>query len=217
MKWGTFITFVLNLFTIAPLELPRQLALAKLAVPLDSTRLRLKNGGELPLFYAWAESGYERSLPTQEAGKGLEIIHEFLDAKGNVVSEAAVGDELTARVRVRSTSRSDVPQVALVDVLPGGLEPVLSAPKDDDAPDMPIWRRRLGGASSWNIEYADIREDRVVFYGGVQSQMTEVSYKVRATNVGEFVVPAAYAEAMYERRIFGRSAAGTFVVKSAGK
>ncbi|MBK6998505.1 MAG: alpha-2-macroglobulin family protein [Rhodoferax sp.] len=199
------------------LELPRQLALAKLAVPLDSTRLKLKNGGELPLFYAWAESGYERTLPTQEAGKGLEIIHEFLDAKGNVVSEAAVGDELTARVRVRSTTRSDVPQVALVDVLPGGLEPVLSAPSDDDAPDMPIWRRRLGGASSWNIEYADIREDRVVFYGGVASRMTEVTYKVRATNVGEFVVPAAYAEAMYERRIFGRSAAGKFVVKSAGK
>ena len=199
------------------LELPRQLALAKLAVPLDSTRLKLRNGGELPLFYAWSESGYERTLPTQEAGKGLEIIREFLDAKGNVVSEAAVGDELTARVRVRSTSRSDVPQVALVDVLPGGLEPVLSAPSDDDAPDMPIWRRRLGGKSSWNIEYADIREDRVVFYGGVQSQMTEVTYKVRATNVGEFVVPAAYAEAMYERRIFGRSAAGKFVVKAAGK
>lgn len=199
------------------LEVPRQLALTKLAVPLDSVRLKLNNGGELPLFYAWAESGYERNVPKEAISKGLEIFHEFLDAKGNVVTEAVLGDELTVRVRVRSTERGEVPQVALVDVLPGGLEPVLSAPSDGDAPDLPIWRRRLGGKSSWNIEYADIREDRVVFYGGVESRLSEMNYKVRASNIGEFIVPAAYAEAMYERRIFGRSAAGKFVVKSASK
>jgi uncharacterized protein YfaS (alpha-2-macroglobulin family) len=199
------------------LELPQQLALAKLAVPLDASKLAMNNGGELPLFYAWAESGFERGVPNEAVSKGLEIIHEFVDANGNVVTEAAVGDELTVRVRVRSTERTEVPQVALVDILPGGLEPVLSAPSDDDAPDVPIWRRRLGGKSSWNIEYADIREDRVVFYGGVGNRLTEVTYKVRATNIGEFIVPAAYAEAMYERRIFGRSAGGKFVVKPAGK
>jgi alpha-2-macroglobulin len=199
------------------LELPQQLALTKLAVPLDSTKLVMNNGGELPLFYGWAESGFERTLPKEAVNEGLEIIQEFLDAKGNVVTEAAVGDDLSVRVRVRSTKRSDVPQVALVNILPGGLEPVLSAPSDDDAPDLPIWRRRLGGKSSWNLEYADIREDRVVLYGSVENRLTEVTYKVRATNVGEFIVPASYAEAMYERRIFGRSAAGKFVVKSAGK
>lgn len=198
------------------LELPQQLALARLAVPVDSVKLRLKNGGDLPLFYSWAESGYERTVPKEAVGKGLEIIREFLDAKGNVVSEAQVGDELTVRVRVRSTERSEVPQVALVDVLPGGMEPVLTAPSDDDAPDTPIWKRRLGGRSSWNIDYADIREDRVIFYGTVNGSMTEVTYKVRVTNIGDFVVPAAYGEAMYERRIFGRSAGSTFKAKPAG-
>lgn len=199
------------------LALPAQLTLANLVVPADTVRLKLNNGGELPLFYAWAESGYERNVPKEALNKGMEIIHEFLDAKGNVVNEAQVGDELTVRVRVRSTERPQVSQVALVDVLPGGMETVLTAPSDDDAADIPIWRRRLGGRSTWNIEYADIREDRVIFYGGVNSQMTEVTYKARATNVGEFVVPAAYGEAMYERRIFGRSAGATFKVKPASK
>jgi hypothetical protein len=195
------------------LELPQQLALANVAVPLDAARLKLGNGGDLPLFYSWAESGYERAVPKESVSKGLEIIREFLDAAGNVVSEARVGDELTARVRVRATERGEVEQVALVDVLPGGMEPVLNAPSDSDAPDTPIWRRRLGGNSTWSIEYADIREDRVIFYGTVGSGMTEVTYKVRATNVGDFVVPAAYGEAMYERRIFGRSAGAAFKVK----
>lgn len=199
------------------LEVPQKLALAKLAVPLGSPRVKMANGGEYPLFYGWAETGYERTVPKEAVTKGLEIIREFLDAKGNVVSEAQVGDELTARVRVRSTERNQVEQVALVDVLPGGLEPVLTAPGDDAAPDQPLWRQRLGGRSSWAIDYADIREDRVVFYGNVGNAMTEVTYKVRATNAGAFVVPAAYGEAMYERRIYGRSAGGVFKVQAVAK
>ncbi len=199
------------------IALPQQFALAQLAVPPDATRLKLSSGGELPLFYSWSESGYEMNLPKEAVSKGLEIVREFLDAKGAVVSEATVGDELTVRVRVRvrSNDRSDVSQVALVDVLPGGVEPVLTAPSDSDEPDTPIWRRRLGGKSTWDIEYADIREDRVIFYGSVNRDMTEVTYTVRATNAGEFVVPAAYGEAMYERRIFARSAAARLKIHPA--
>jgi hypothetical protein len=197
------------------IEVPDQFALAKLAVPLDAAKLKLSSGGELPLFYSWAESGYELNLPKEAISKGIEIDHDFLDAHGNEVSEATVGDELTVRVRVRSTDRGTLQQVALVDILPGGLEPVLTAPSDSDEPNTPIWRRRLGGQSTWEIEYADIREDRVIFYGAVNSDMTEVTYTVRATNAGDFVVPAAYGEAMYERRIFGRSASAKFKVNPA--
>ncbi|MEN9866881.1 MAG: hypothetical protein RL748_2471, partial [Pseudomonadota bacterium] len=197
------------------LELPKQFVLAQMSVPYATTKLKLGNQGDLPLFYSWAEAGFERKLPLDAKSQGMEIIHEVLNSDGKVVTEAALGDELTVRVRVRSLDRAYLPQVALVDLLPGGLEPVLNLPADSDEPDTPIWRRRLGGKSSWNITYADIREDRVVFYGDVSSTMTEVTYKVRATNVGTFVMPAAYGEAMYEHRIFARSAAGSFVIKPA--
>ncbi len=199
------------------LELPKQFALASLAVPNNTAKLKLSNQGELPLFYSYAEAGYERNLSKEAKSQGLEIIHEFLDAKGNPTSEVALGDEVQVRVRVRALGRDKVSQVALVDVLPGGLEPVLTAPSDDDASDTPLWRRRLGGKSSWQIQYADIREDRVIFYGDVSSSLTEVTYKARATNVGTFVVPAAYGEAMYEHRIFARSAAASLKVKPASK
>ncbi|MBX9899336.1 MAG: hypothetical protein K2Y28_01005, partial [Burkholderiaceae bacterium] len=139
------------------------------------------------------------------------------DAKGTVITEAALGDEVTVRVRVRATDRNYLPQVALVDILPGGLEPVLTSPSDSDSPDTPLWRQRLGGKSTWAIDYADIREDRVIFYGNVTGGLTEVTYKARATNVGSFVIPAAYGEAMYEHRIFARAASGTFKVKPFSK
>lgn len=195
------------------MELPKQFALASVALPSETAKLKLSNQGDLPLFYSWAESGFERDLPKEAKSQGMEIIHEFLNSKGVVVSEAQLGEELTARVRVRSNDRRNLPAVALVDVLPGGLEPVLNSASDDSAPDQPLWRRRLGGRSSWNIDYADIREDRVIFYGDVVGDWMEVSYKVRATNIGTFVVPAAYGEAMYEHRIYARSAGASFKVK----
>lgn len=208
------ISAVGNKGAITALLLPEKLLLAKAMVPYDTRSLKLSNQGSLPLFYSWAESGYERKLPATAISNGMQIEHEFLDANGNAVSSATLGDELTVRVRVRATERGEINQVAVVDVLPGGLEPVLSSPDDAEDASLPIWRKRLGGTSNWAIDYADIREDRVIFYGNVNSTMTEVTYKVRATNVGEFVVPAAYGEAMYEQKLFARSAAANFKVNA---
>ena len=146
--------------------------------------------------------------------QGMEVIHEFLDAKGNPVQQVKVGDDVTVRVRVRSTDPNGLRNVALVDMLPGGLEPVLQAAGDDgeENADAPIWKKRLSTKGNWQLHYADIREDRVVFYGNVSNTMAEVSYQARATNVGDFVVPPAYGEAMYDRRVFARSAAARLKV-----
>jgi len=188
--------------------------ITRAAVPTGTARLKLSNDSDFNLYYSWAEQGFERIVPATPVNKGLEIFHEVLDAKGNPVTKARLGEEVTVRVRVRSLERAQLNDVALVDVLPGGLEPVLQAVGDDEEAnaDAPIWKKRLGGGGSWKVQYADIREDRVVFYGGVGKDLLEVTYKARATNVGDFVVPAAYGEAMYDRRVYSRSAGARFQV-----
>ncbi|MBB4222491.1 alpha-2-macroglobulin family protein [Variovorax guangxiensis] len=188
--------------------------ITRASVPAGTAKLKLSNDSDFNLYYSWAEQGFERNLPATPVNKGLEIFHEVLDAKGNPVTKAKLGEEVTVRVRVRSLERAQINDVALVDVLPGGLEPVLQAVGDDDDAnaDAPIWKKRLGGGGSWKVQYADIREDRVVFYGGVGKDLLEVTYKARATNVGDYVVPAAYGEAMYDRRVFSRSAGARFQV-----
>ncbi|WP_432728593.1 alpha-2-macroglobulin family protein [Variovorax sp. W6] len=188
--------------------------ITRAAVPAGTAKLRLSNDSDFNLYYSWAEQGFERNVPATPVNKGMEIFHEVLDAKGNPVTKAKLGEEVTVRVRVRSLERAQINDVALVDVLPGGLEPVLQAVGDDDDAnaDAPVWKKRLGGGGSWKVQYADIREDRVVFYGGVGKDLLEVTYKARATNVGDYVVPAAYGEAMYDRRVFSRSAGARFQV-----
>ncbi len=187
--------------------------MARAAVPANTAKLKLSNAADFPLYYSWTEQGFEKNVPDKALSQGLEIIHEVLDSKGSVVTQAKLGDELSVRVRVRSLGAASIANVALVDVLPGGLEPVLQAAGESSAnSDAPLWQRRIGGRGSWRVDYADIREDRVVFYGSVGKDVQEVIYKVRATNVGEFVTPAAYGEAMYDRRVFARSLGGKFSV-----
>jgi uncharacterized protein YfaS (alpha-2-macroglobulin family) len=40
----------------------------------------------------------------------------------------------------------------------------------------------------------------------------EIVYRIKATNVGAFVVPPAYGEAMYDRSVVARSVAGKLTV-----
>ncbi|HEX7689692.1 MAG TPA: alpha-2-macroglobulin, partial [Burkholderiaceae bacterium] len=217
---------------VQPLPLLGELrTMAKAAVPPAAAAVRLANGGDLPVFYGWAQTGYERNLPETANYHGIEITHVILDDKGKAITEAKIGDEVTVQVTVRSTDRDTVNQVALVDVLPGGLEPVLqpdAAPQagdqgdggqggDQDGGAQPAWRRRLGGTGTWALDYADVREDRVIFFGNIDRSARTITYRARATNTGQFAHPAAYAEAMYERRLYGRSAAGHFAVAPVAK
>jgi hypothetical protein len=62
------------------------------------------------------------------------------------------------------------------------------------------------------LEYADMREDRVVFYVSANRDVQEIVYRIKATNVGTYTVPPAYGEAMYDRSVVARSAAGKLSV-----
>jgi hypothetical protein len=66
--------------------------------------------------------------------------------------------------------------------------------------------------SSFHPEYVDVREDRVVLYGMVDSSVTEFVYRIKATNQGQFTMPPAFAEGMYDRRVRARSVAGSVKV-----
>jgi alpha-2-macroglobulin len=190
-------------------------------VPFSDQATKLKLGGDagLTTYFAVAETGFDKQPPMTELKQGMEIIREYVDADGKPISSVKVGQELTVRLKFRSVGRDFVPNVALVDLLPGGFEPVLNPL---DSPDVQPAKpggfvNRLGNAGGWNVEYADVREERVVLYGAVSAKVAEYRYRIRATNVGTFVVPPAYGESMYERDVQARSMPGKIVVERAGK
>lgn len=157
--------------------------------------------GTGPLFYLNIQSGFDRTLPTQAVRSGLEIHRDFLDDAGNVLNTAAQGQEVTVRLRIRSLKAPMVTNVAIVDLLPGGFEVIRSS--------VP---RRIG---RWQADYVDVREDRVIFYGSVETAVRTLTYRVKVTASGVFAVPPAFAESMYDRSLKASTAAGRLTVTPA--
>jgi hypothetical protein len=190
-------------------------------VPFSTNASKLKFGNEANLntYFAVAETGFDKSPPMSELKSGMEVIRDYVDTEGKPVTTVKVGQELFVRLKFRTVGRDVVPNVALVDLLPGGFEPVLNPV---DAPNVQPAKKggfvnRLGNVGGWAVDYADVREERVVLYGTVNAQLSEYRYRIRATNAGTFVVPPAYGESLYERDIQARSLPGKIVVERAGK
>lgn len=195
----------------------------------EAAALRFTSGTALTAYYVVAQSGFDRTPPKQAIRDGFEILREYTDSAGKPLSRVALGQQVDVHLKFRALEDRAISNVALVDLLPGGFELVIppqeatstlyqapSEARDDD-----YAQRQAPGAAyrGWNcqfcvaraapsLRYADPREDRVVFYGAVDANVQEIVYRIKATNVGSYVVPPAYGEAMYDRAVKARSVAG---------
>ena len=190
-----------------PLPLPLNLV-PRVDIPPGAVRLKLSNETNHTVYYAVTQSGFDRSPAAQELKSGMEVVREYLDASSRVPTNVKVGDELLVRLTLRgigpTAAASVVPNVALTDLIPGGFEPVQS--RDEQGVTSTV--------TGPGLQFADVREDRVVVYTHAGSNAQTFTYRIRATNAGEFMVPPAFAESMYERTKQARSLASRLTVVS---
>ncbi|HSJ25307.1 MAG TPA: alpha-2-macroglobulin family protein [Longimicrobiales bacterium] len=176
--------------------------------------------------------------PSAERGFSVTRRYEAVDDPADVSRDADGTWRLRAGARVRVTVTMVAPSaryhVALVDPLPGGVEPLNPAlagtgftdaasanragsrppppprgalPPAPAAPPPPrLWQ------ATW-FEHQNLRDDRAeAFSSLLPAGVWEYSYLVRATTPGTFVVPPARAEMMYEPETFGRGEGDVVVV-----
>ena len=197
-------------------------AMPKAEVSINAAKVQFSKEGGLAAYYSVNESGFDRNSPATAINNGIEIIHEFLDLSGNPVTRVKVGEEFLVRLRLRSTKRDKVSQIAVVDLLPGGTEAVLELrpPADSSTPDADPAAARQGAGrysglaiglpdkSNWVPQHVDVRDDRLVLYGDIGKDAGTFVYRVRATNAGVFQSPPAFAEGLYSPQTTGIGLAG---------
>ncbi|AUH73038.1 alpha-2-macroglobulin family protein [Legionella sainthelensi] len=142
-------------------------------------KIRFNNPDKKSFFYQLIQSGFNRVIPDAPLKQGLEIFREYKDVKGNVINSVPLGSEIEVHIKIRALESDYLSNIAIEDLLPGGFEVVNDSVKNN------------------TMDYIDIREDRVNFFGGIDSSAKEIVYKIKAVNVGKYIVPPAYAEAMY--------------------
>ncbi|POP46389.1 hypothetical protein CHU32_06455 [Superficieibacter electus] len=170
----------------------------------EANAIRIDNSSDAPAWYVVSQSGYDKAAPQQAISRGLEIAREYTDDKGEPVSTVTLGQTLNVHLKIRANSKEGQSNLAIVDLLPGGFEVVQQTPPepDESEEDNGGWQSPLAASgSTWQPDYSDIRDDRVVIYGYAGPEVQEFVYQIKATNTGSFTIPPAYGEAMYNREV----------------
>jgi uncharacterized protein YfaS (alpha-2-macroglobulin family) len=150
--------------------------------------VRILNSGKLPL-------GKEL---TEQRGLSVSVIYQ--DLKGNRIdiSKLQQGQDIVARISVSNKDDRRLNDIALTQIFPSGWEIVNTRFTD------------FGDTTTSTARYTDIRDDRVNFYfdlgGNSNNNGTKIfTVMLNAAYLGNYYLPGAQVEAMYDNDYFVRT------------
>jgi hypothetical protein len=172
----------------------------------------------------WRRPALSHARAETSAKNGPSVYRVYTDAKGAPIDLEKVrpGDVIRVAVLAELPDQGYDPQrrgyMAITDRLPAGFEPiqpdlatVASAPDlDERHPFAPLLR----GWEATPASHVEMHDDRVdLYFDHFDSHRVAATYLVRATTPGEFSLPPASAELMYEPDGSGYSEGGRVVVR----
>ena len=148
-----------------------------------------------PFYYVVTQQGFDVDNKIAELADGIEVTKGYYDEKGNPVTSAKLGDELTVKISYRSLKGESVDNVAIVDLLAGCFQIVENS-----------------FHKSFTVITSDIREDRFIAHVTATKGSNFMTYKVKVIAEGEFTVPAVYASALYQPLVRANSSSSVIKV-----
>lgn len=174
----------------------RSMAQRAVTTKLGANKIVLQNNGENIIYVTLSQSG---KLPLGQElteHRNLTLTSVFLDGEGKKLDITSLqqGTEIVAQISVYNSSPDRIENVALTQIFPSGWEIVNTSFTD------------LGNQNSSKVDYMDIRDDRVNYYFNLGARKTKTfSIKLNTSYLGEYYLPGAQAEAMYDNDYFARS------------
>ena len=155
--------------------------------------------GESPIHVSIVTSGVPLDRTNEEdESNGLRIERRWIDVEGNILDSNATitaGDVITVEVEYASTINRDIPNIAIVEVIPGGMEfelPVLVTSAN-------------GNESVGAVDRSEFRDDRLIVFDTATSKPQTIRYAMRAIVPGTWSIPGAVASSMYAADIEART------------
>jgi uncharacterized protein YfaS (alpha-2-macroglobulin family) len=167
---------------------------AKASMDTLAKEVNFINSSKQPYFYQLTQTGFDKGLLTFAVRNNIEVDREYRDTEGNSIEQIPLGNEVEVHIQVRSLNNHYLSNIAIVDLLPGGFEVVNDSVKPTD------------------LDYADAREDRVIFFGTITPDAKEIVYRIKAINTGRFTIPPIFASSMYDPSLNAHNAAGKIIV-----
>ncbi len=181
--------------------------IARGAFTPTARQLEVQSESDLPAFFSVSVAGFDRDdQPIEHHKHGVEIFREYRTVEGKPIEKVGLGAEIEAVIKLRSLGDA-VANLAVVDLLPAGFEVVINSDASQSG-----GGRISTPASTWRPEYADVREDRVVLYGGIGSSVKTFVFRIKAIAKGRFAVPPAHLVSLYNPEIQANTGTDVIVV-----
>lgn len=145
--------------------------------------------------------GVKPGYPWKVGDHDVKVERSYVDADGNNLGLRGLhlGDVVYVKLTLTNLTSSKINNVVMLDRFGAGLEVENPRLGRGHANNIPLANKL------WNLDYMDLRDDRVAFFGALQpGEKVHVIYSLRATVAGEFYTPPISAEAMYEPRQWSR-------------
>ncbi len=162
----------------------------------------IKSTGTGPLYAAITSSGVSsQSGPLPAIEHGILIAKKWLDPLGKTIAPGTpiqAGDLIMVDITVSTPYDQGWDDVALVDVLPGGMEfelPSLATSAGKNSVKLA------------DVDRVEFLDDRLVAFLTTDRHPKHIRYVLRAVVPGQWAVPPTDAMAMYDAEAYGRSAA----------
>lgn len=176
--------------------------------------LTLNETGSGNVFLVVSSQGIRDKAPSRVGGNGLALTRLWQAADGKLLSPDGgdgptpeLGDLVYTTLTLKNTSGERVQNVALVDRFAAGWEVENPRLGREHAP---AWAET---GSEWSVDHMNVRDDRMELFGALgPGESVSFTYALRAVTAGEFTAPAASAEAMYDPRLWARTAPAAVVV-----
>ncbi|NVO84651.1 alpha-2-macroglobulin family protein [Hymenobacter terrestris] len=171
-------------------------------------QITLRPTGKGSLYYFWELEGISPTDRVAEEDAYLTVRRQFLDRNGNPLSSATFrqNDLVVVRLTLQSAeSAGEVPNVAITDLLPAGLE--IENPRIGAVRDL-AWAKNAA-----QPDYLDVRDDRLNIFTTATPKPKAFYYLARAVSKGTFRLGPVSADAMYNAEYHSYSGAGVVRVR----
>ena len=170
-----------------------------LTVPDSGSPFTLRNASGRILYANITLVGTPEPGIEQASAEGLRVSVRYRDLDGNSIDVRRLrqGEDFVAEMSVTNEGDAALADLALSQILPSGWE-ILNTRLDTEEGEV---------ETTSELEYEDIRDDRVYRYFTLKSQETKhFSTLLNAAYTGRYYLPTVSVEAMYDASKNGRTA-----------
>jgi uncharacterized protein YfaS (alpha-2-macroglobulin family) len=175
---------------------------------LNAANITLKANGSGEVYYFWSAEGVKVNEKVKEEDSYMQVRRSFYSYKtGRLIPDFRFyqGELIVCKIELTGFDRN-AENIVITDLIPAGFE--IENPRLNPATELK-WVPK----NPMNIQYMDIRDDRLLLFTNlVRNRTNEFYYLLRVVNQGTYQLPVIGAEAMYDQEYHSYHGAGVVKV-----